>query len=160
MAENTGKQQKRRTRPLNSSTSSQENKSPQQKKAKNTEEEKDGEDDVLTALNTAEDLSLKLEILTKLSKLNTISESVQQIKITVSNMDRRITVLEESYRSTNKDINDLKECYNFIDKNIKSTESRSKELMDKTATQLKDFTEKSEELEGALKKNTKNQLSN
>lgn len=135
--------QKRRNRASTTSTSSTESlgKSPAQKKAKKSE----SDDEVLKALNMAEGLSTKIEIilskLDKLDSLDSIASSIKNIEDSIGRLDLRTKKLEDFQLSASKDISDLKESFNFIDEKI-ITNKKAQSQINYLSEQLK----KSEDL--------------
>ncbi|RUA06761.1 MAG: hypothetical protein DSY43_01280 [Gammaproteobacteria bacterium] len=118
----TGNQTKRRTRSSISSTES--TSSPDTKKVKSfdvyPEETTQEDDEILIASNMpANELSEKMdEVLRKLSKLDTIEDTVNKIQNSLHNLEERTTKLEKVQDSTNDTISDLKSAMTFCSSDV------------------------------------------
>ncbi|KAK3731634.1 hypothetical protein QZH41_007668 [Actinostola sp. cb2023] len=125
IAKNKGK---RRTRSSTSSTES--TNSPDLKKAKNTSAADISEDDEINS-NMTEAVERKLDdILSKLSKLDTIEKSVNKIQTTMAKIEARTTKLEEFEASARNEMGDLKSAITFCDNSVTSLEVKLKEELE------------------------------
>ncbi|KAK3715348.1 hypothetical protein QZH41_001339 [Actinostola sp. cb2023] len=139
---------KRRTRSSTSSTES--TNSPDLKKAKNTSAADISEDDEVNS-NMTEAVERKLDdILSKLSKLDTIEKSVNEIQTTMAKIEARTTKLEEFEASARNEMGDLKSAITFCDNSVTSLEVKLKEELETLKSEnevwAKEFEAKIEDL--------------
>lgn len=145
MAECFEKNSRIRSRSNRSSTSSTE-KSPRAKKAKNQEEEI--EDEPLTTPNMAGEFKDKLdEILEKVSKIDTVNETVKRIETSISILEGRLSKVEGIQQMALKDIEDLKESKEFMDASVSDHLKGTSAKLDEVTKQIKNYEQRMEELE-------------
>ena len=149
---------KRKTRGSNSPTS--ENISPETKRLKESVKERqanappaivspsktknDSEDEVLSALNMAQDFASKVDlILSKLSQLenigtqiNVLQDSVDRINQTVANLQSEFYRLKEDVRNTVEETNTLKTSVKFLNDEVETTERKLRDDEEKTQEEM------------------------
>ena len=97
------------------------------------ERNEEGDDIILSALNMAVDLQKPLQdILKKLEKLEVIEEAVNNLGKSFDKLEGRIHTLEDSYVTTKRDVEDLKESLNANEIDKKTTAERIQKLEDDT----------------------------
>ena len=149
---------KRKTRGSNSPTS--ENISPETKRLKESVKERqanappaivspsktknDSEDEVLSALNMAQDFASKVDlILSKLSQLenigtqiNVLQDIVDRINQTVANLQSEFYRLKEDVRNTVEETNTLKTSVKFLNDEVETTKRKLRDDEEKTQEEM------------------------
>ena len=104
----------------------------------------DSEDEVLSALNMAQDFASKVDlILSKLSQLenigtqiNVLQDSVDRINQTVANLQSEFYRLKEDVRNTVEETNTLKTSVQFLNDEVETTKGKLRDDEEKTQEEM------------------------
>ena len=116
------------------------------------------EDEIMTALSMTQDVGATLQaILHKLEKLDSIESAVKKIEANLKKLENRTRRLEDFQTTAKKDIEDLKEGFNFTGQQLSDkTEAleRTHRMYETQLTELMRKCQKNEDLLGEI--HTKN----